>query len=108
MKYLDDNESVTQEELLDSCRAAVDAAHDAAAAHDSAAAYVAAYTYATADDYAYAAAIASAVATAAYAAYANAATTAADAHYAKNTIDRYFNFAGENKQDYIDEITTNN
>ena len=81
MKYLDDNDSVTQEELLDNCRAAVDAAHDAAAA---------------------------AAAAAAYAAYAASATTVADdARYTKNAIDRYFNFAGENKQNYIDEITTN-
>ena len=87
MKYLNDNDSVTQEELLDNCRAAVDAAHDAAA-----------------DD----AAAAAAAAADAYAAYAASATTVADdARYTKNAIDRYFNFAGENKQNYIDEITTN-
>ena len=83
MKHLNDNDSVTQEELLDNCRAAADV-------H-------------------YAAAIAFAVSTAAYATAAYATTAvAADVHYAKNAIDRYFNFAGENKQDYIDEITTNN
>ena len=99
MKYLDDNESVTVQELLDSCKTAYASYIDATAAHAADA-----YT----DDYPAAAAIASAVATAAHAACVYAITTAAaDAHYAKNTIDRYFNFAGENKQDYINEIARN-
>jgi len=77
MKYLDDNNSVTQGELLDNCKAAADA-----------------YSVV--------------VSAAAYAAYAaSATTTAADAHFTKNTIDRYFVCTGENKQDYIDEITKN-
>ena len=87
MKYLNDNESVTQEELSDSCKTACTAYIDATAAHHGTAAYVAA-----------------AVATATYAAYIYATTATPDDHYAKNAIDRYFNFAGENKQDYINEI----
>ena len=82
MKYLNDNNSVTQEELSDS--------------------YETTYDAYTTDD-----AISSAVATAAYAAYVYATTTAANAHYAKNTIDRYFSITGENRQSYLDEIKTN-
>jgi len=104
MKYLNDNESVTQEELSDSCKTACTAYIDATAAHHGTAAYVAAYDYATADAYAYAAYVAATVATATYAAYIYATTATPDDHYAKNAIDRYFNFAGENKQDYINEI----
>ena len=82
MKYLDDNNSVTQEELSDS--------------------YGTTYDAYTTDD-----AISSAVATATYAAYFYATTATPDAHYAKNTIDRYFSITGENRQSYLDEIKTN-
>ena len=107
MKYLNDNESVTQEELSDSCKTACTAYIDATAAHHGTAAYVAAYDYATADAYAYAAYVAATVATATYAAYIYATTATPNAHYAKNTIDRYFSITGENRQSYLDEIKTN-
>ena len=106
MKYLDDNNSVTAQELSDNYKAAYAAYIDATAAHEGTAAYVAAFAYAIADDYAAAAYVATYVATATYAAYIYATTATADyAADAKNAIDRYFNFAGENKQDYINEIT---
>ena len=111
MKYLDDNISVTARELLDNCKTADAAYVDATTAHDGTVAYVA-DDYTTAYDYA--CAIASASATAAYNAYAVAAATCVDADdatvniaYLKSKIDRYFIYTGENKQDYINEITTN-
>ena len=111
MKYLDDNNSVTQEELLGNCKTADAAYIDATTAHDGTAAAVA-DDYTTAYDYA--CAIASASATAAYNAYAVAAATCVDADdaavniaYLKGKIGRYFVYTGENKQDYLDEIAKN-
>jgi len=91
MKYLDDSNSVTKQELLGNCKAA-------------AAVYVYAHT---------APHIAAATASAIAVDVADAAVTcAACAHhiaicYTKKHIDRYFVCTGENKEDYIDEITTN-
>ena len=90
MKYLDDNNSVTRKELLDNYIDAVGTSDDADADGADActnAAYV--YIYAIA------------------AAYAADAAYAGDIDCTKSTIDRYFNITGENKQDYINEITKN-
>ena len=73
MKYLDDNNSVTTQELLDNYKVAAEAADTAEAAAD----------------------------------VAYAADVYTDSAYAKNTIVRYFNITGENKQDYINEIAKN-
>ena len=85
MKWLNDKESVTQEELKDN--AADAAAADAAYAD---AADAAAYAYAAAYDAAYDAADA--------AAYAYAAA------YDEKWINKYFDQTGENKQDYTDAL----
>ena len=93
MKYLNDNSSVTQEELLDNYKAAFavyDAAHTAHAATT---------TYAA--DFTVTSAASAAANTAAYAS-ADVANT-----YVKKKVDRYFGHTGENKQDYIDEIAKN-
>ena len=82
MKYLNDNSSVTTQELSGNYRAA-------------------AATYA-ADDAVYTA-YAYAIAAAVYA-YAIAIV---DIKYTENKVDRYFGYTKENKQDYIDEITKN-
>jgi hypothetical protein len=86
MKWLNDKDSVTQEELKDNRTAAADAAADAYAA----------------DAYA-AAAAADAYAADAYAADAYAADAyAADA--AEKWVTKYFEQTCENKQDYIDAL----
>ena len=90
MKYLDDNDSVTKQELLDNCKAAVyvaDTAYEAYAADVSTATYTATTTAEAASD--------------------AAAATCAAVNFAKNRVDRYFIYTGENKQDYINEITKN-
>jgi len=73
MKYLNDNDSVTQQELSDNYKAAYDA-YDYA----TAAAAAAAIAIVSADD---------------------------DIAYIKEKVDGCFDFTGENKQDYINEIT---
>jgi len=91
MKWLNDNDSVTQKELDDNSDSAADAdaaAYAAAAAADDAADYV----------YAYAAAAADAADAAAYAA------AAADAAAAEKWVRKYFERTKENKQDYIDML----
>jgi len=84
MKYLDDNNSVTAQELLDNHKAAA-IAYATAADTD----FYTAYIYALAAD------------------AASAADADADVNYAKNTIDWYFGYSKENKQDYINEIAKN-
>ena len=108
MKYLDDNNSVTQEELLGNYKAAAAAYVDVDAAYANAIAYVdAAYV-----DAAYANAIADAAyVDAAYAAAhtahaaAHAAAIIADINYTKKKVDEYFDFTGENRQDYVDALS---
>ena len=80
MKWLNDKDSVTQQELIDN-RTAAYAAADAAA-------------YAYADAYAYAAAYAAADAYAYADAYADA----------EEWVGEYFERSGDNKQDYIDAL----
>ena len=96
MKYLDDNNSVTAQELSDNYKAA----HDATAAHVAA--------FAIDDDYAAAAAAACAIAIAAVCVYTYAIAAAdADINYVKKKVDDFFSITGENKQDYINEIAKN-
>jgi len=87
MKWLNDKDSVTQEERDDNRDAAYAAYADAYAADAAAAAYADA-----AADY-----------TAAYAAADAAATAYADAA-AEIWVDKYFERSGDNKQDYIDQL----
>ena len=104
MKWQNDKDSVTQQELIDNRESAYAYAADAAdAAADADAAVYAADAADAAADAADAAADA-----AAYAAYA--AYTAADAAYtaAEKWVSKYFERSGENKQNYIDALNTDN
>ena len=105
MKYLDDNNSVTAQELSGNYKAAY-AAYEAYAADASTANYanaIAAEAAADAADAADAdAADAAAAADGATYAYA---TAAAAIYYAKKHVDRYFGYTGENKQDYINALS---
>jgi len=86
IQFLEDPKSITKEELKVNA-AAADAAADADYAADAADA----------------AAIAAAADAAAYAAYA-ADAYAADAAAAEKWLVKYFEYAGESRQDYIDVI----
>ena len=105
MKYLDDNDSVTLEELSDNYKAA-HAAYDAYSAYANYIAY-SAYVSTYAVDDAKAEDVNAADDAKFYAAKAATAAAAADINCTKNKVDDYFDITGENKQDYINEIVTN-
>jgi hypothetical protein len=89
MKWLDNKDSVSKEDLIENER---DAAYLAAAADADAA---------DADAYAYAAADAAADAAYAYAAYAAYAYAA----YAAYWVNKYFIETGEDKNEYLKELS---
>ena len=117
IKWLNDEDSVTEKELDAADADAYAAAYAADAYAYAYAADADAYAYAYAADadayaaayaadaaYAYAYAYAADAYAYAYAADAYAAAYAADAAAAEHHINRYFELTGENKQDYIDAI----
>ena len=105
MKYRDDNDSVTAQELLDNHKAA-HAAYDAYSAYANYIAY-SAYVSTYAVDDAKAEDVNAADDAKFYAAKAATAAAAADINCTKNKVGDYFDITGENKQDYLDELTKN-
>ena len=93
IKYLENPESVSVDDMTNNYKEAIDYA-----------AFVAVADYAVAD---YATLVAAAYA-AAYAAYAALVAADYDADYdaVNKRLDTYFEISGENKQDYIDHINT--